>query len=88
MLGRRVSEGYQIDIDAQSSIILRADQIPNHCAGQIRPAGKAEVERTHTIIRAKLSFPRVTTVSSTRATPSIKAASSVILTIFTSIVMV
>ena len=33
------------------------------------------VAHLHTIFRAKLSLPRVTTVSSTRATPSIKAAS-------------
>jgi len=52
------------------------------------PTAAVKVADIHTIFRAKLSLPRVTTVSSTRATPSTKAASSVILTIFTSIVMV
>lgn len=52
------------------------------------PTTAVKVADIHTIFRAKLSLPRVTTVSSTRATPSTKAASSVILTIFTSIIIV
>src|SRR5580658_11140376 len=53
--------------------------------GVNRVAPKSHI---HRIFRAKLNLPRVTTVPSTLATPSTRAACSVILRMFTSIISV